>query len=233
MKRRAFYSGDTKRAAVAVVTALQRELSEHPHPTIKPFAIASEISGGASERSIRNWMKEDLSQEHINERKSHAGRPRMMSDDQEHILIGYFVHRRTNLLSVNRNVLVQFAAVYINLSIQSQRISEFLQRNNISLQTSRQRGSRRVSLKVVDDAVNFVRDLRAMNYPPDRILIMDQTGLWSNVQNPRTYHFANWFATSTFPKLRFFIILLSLDIFFFPPFLDNLRSILDSLSSHL
>ena len=193
MKRPSSYSADTKRAAVTAVNALESELSKHTHPTINPYTIASQIAGSASVRTIRRWRHQNLSPEAIEERKTHARRPRVISDDQEHLLIGYFIQSRLNLLSVNRDFLIKFAKDYLNLTLLPQRISEILKRNNITLQASRPRGSRGVSQKVVDDAVDFVRQVREMKYPPECVLVMDETGLWSNVQNPRTYHFKNWY----------------------------------------
>jgi hypothetical protein len=49
-----------------------------------------------------------------------------------------------------------------------------------------------ISEEVVDDAITFIHVIRSYGFPPSRIISMDETGLWSNVTKPTTYHFKNW-----------------------------------------
>lgn len=48
------------------------------------------------------------------------------------------------------------------------------------------------SEEVVNDALDCIEEIRSYNFPPHRIICMDETGLWSNVTKPKTYHFKNW-----------------------------------------
>lgn len=48
------------------------------------------------------------------------------------------------------------------------------------------------SEEVVDDAISAIEEIRSYDFPPHRIIAMDETGLWSNVAKPKTYHFKNW-----------------------------------------
>lgn len=203
MKRVRSYSGDTKRATVRAYRDAERQLHQNPSEPISPMSIASAASGGATERTIRNWLKEDLSPEQIGERASRGGRSRVISEDQEHLLIGYFIDMRLNLKSVSRADLIQFVESYFSITILPQRISEILERNDITLQTARQRCSRMVSEEVVEDSVKFIGEVRERNFPAFRIIVMDETGLWSNVQSPKTYSFQNWFAIPHFLKFTF------------------------------
>ena len=154
MKRVLSYSAEAKRAAVRVYYAMQDEAEANPDLSKYAFKMAIAASGGASEQSIRNWLKEDLSQEAIDDRLGHRGRPRVLSSDQEHILIGFFIDKRLNLDPVSRQDLTDFARRYFSLEIYPQRISEILSKNGITLQASRPRESRMVSPEVVDDALS-------------------------------------------------------------------------------
>jgi len=53
-----------------------------------------------------------------------------------------------------------------------------------------------VSLEVVEDAPAAIEEVRSYGFPPHRIIAMDETGLWSNVTSPKTYHFKNWSETA-------------------------------------
>ena len=52
-----------------------------------------------------------------------------------------------------------------------------------------------VSEDVVEDALDAILELRSYEFSPDQLLFMDETGLWSNVAQPKTYHFANGYMT--------------------------------------
>ena len=62
--------------------------------------------------------------------------------------------------------------------------------------------------KIVDDSIAFLETVRQYNYSSDRIIVMDETGLWSNVAAPRTYSFVGG-TYLAFPSFR--------QIFFHPP----------------
>jgi hypothetical protein len=66
--------------------------------------------------------------------------------------------------------------------------------NGFSSQKVMSRSSRMVSPETVDDALSFIEEIRGYDFPPHRLLFMDETGLWSNVTAPKTYHFTNWYA---------------------------------------
>ncbi len=55
-------------------------------------------------------------------------------------------------------------------------------------------------LDVANEAVEFLLSLRARRLRPDQILFMDETGLWSNAVERRTYNFVNLYATLIFLK---------------------------------
>jgi hypothetical protein len=64
--------------------------------------------------------------------------------------------------------------------------------NGFSSQQAMTRSSRVTTEEVVDDAISALEEIRSYNFPPHRIICMDETGLWSNVTQPRTYHFKHW-----------------------------------------
>lgn len=67
-----------------------------------------------------------------------------------------------------------------------------MKENGFSSQKTLSRNSRMVHSEVVDDAIEALQQIHSFNFPPERIIAMDETGLWSNVSAPRTYHYKNW-----------------------------------------
>ena len=53
-----------------------------------------------------------------------------------------------------------------------------------------------VGEEVVQAAIEAIEEIRSHDFPPHRILCMDETGVWSNAVDPRTYHFVNWYVIS-------------------------------------
>jgi len=159
------------------------------------------MSGGACRQTIHSWEKASLTDKAVKERLSHRGRRALLSIEEENLLVGYAVHRRANLQVLRREHLVQFADSYFHKTLSPQFISTLLKKHRFSLQKTMVRCSRLVSEKVVDDAVEFLAALRQRNFHPDRIIAMDETGLWSNVVSPKTYHFVNWYDSLTFLDL--------------------------------
>jgi hypothetical protein len=57
---------------------------------------------------------------------------------------------------------------------------------------------------VVDDALSCIEEIRSYEFPPDQVLFMDETGLWSNVRQQSTYHFRNWYENVFLPLTSIF-----------------------------
>lgn len=198
MKRARSYSGDSKRAAVRVFSAASRTQEASHSQSLAPLDLASRAAGGACPASIYNWNGQDLSQSAIDERLSHRGRHPKYLDEQNALMVGYAVDRRVNLLSVSREDIIDFAKDYLGINPRPQYISVLMKRNGLTLQKGRGRSARMVSEEVVEDAILVILEVRRHGFPPHRILIMDETGLWSNVVQLRTYHFKNWFVSVSF-----------------------------------
>jgi len=192
MKRARSYSGDSKRAAVRVFRAASESALANRAQSLSALDLASSAAGGASTRSIYRWSNQDISQHSIDDRLSHRGRYAKFSDEQNALMVGYVVDRRVNLLRVSRSDVINFANEYLGINVRPQHVSELMKTNDLTLQKSRSRNARMVSEEVVNDAIAVILKLREYDFPPDRILIMDETSLWSNVVQPRTYHFKNW-----------------------------------------
>lgn len=164
--------------------------SSHP----PPYLLASAAAHGASRREIYRWLAHDLSEEKIKERLSHRGRHRKFSEEMDNLMIGYVIDRRLEFLSVSRDIVKSFAVDYLGVNPRPQYISEILAKSGLTLQTSKARNSRLTSEAVVNDAIATIIKIRELGFPPERIVVFDETGLWSNVVQPHTYHFKNWCA---------------------------------------
>jgi hypothetical protein len=115
-------------------------------------------------------------------------------------MVGYAIHPRLHLKPVCRDDIIKFAKRYMNVTPRPQYISALLNKHGLTLQVTQARNGRMTSKEVVLDAIETVLEIRGYGFPPHRIIIMDETGLWSNVTKPRTYHFRNWFGNSNSRK---------------------------------
>jgi len=196
--RKRSYSGDTARASIRALKAARTESVSHPGHALAPAAVAQSSSGGASRRTIYRWLTSDMSQEAIAERLSHRGRHALLSEAQEALLIGNVVDRRLNLLPVERSTVIDFSEAYLNKHLRPQYVSSVLAKYALSLQRTLPRASRMLDLEVVEDALKTIVDLREEGWAPRNILVMDETGIWSNTVSNRTYHFRNWYENGRF-----------------------------------
>lgn len=196
------YSLDRKRAAVDAFHAAKRIKREQGDVSINPTALASEVAGGASSTQIYSWLKQDLS---TTDRQENRHRPRALSETQEALLVGFACSVRFSHQPLSRELLIRFASNYMGLKISKATISRVMNRHGFSFQKAMGRNSRMVSEKVVHDAIEALQQIRNSGFSPDCIIAMDETGLWSNVTAPRTYHYKNWYRKPYFPFILAFI----------------------------
>ncbi len=202
MKRPRSYSLDTKTATVAFVKSTPdwagieegvRERLSHP-----VMSQARTLSGGASVDAIHRWVFEDISPSAERERLSHRGAKPEFHEDIIKLALGYAIDLRLDLKAVDRAQIIDFVHGFCGIKPQPQRVSEWLSDHGFSSQMSIARSSRMTNLEVVNEAVEFLLELRARGLSPGQILVMDETGLWSNTVERRTYNFRNLYAAFTF-----------------------------------
>ncbi len=190
----AHYTLDRKRAAVDVYREVTRLLQEEDEDAISPINLARVASGGAAPSQIYRWLNQDLSDE-AQERIVRRGRPPpVLSEDQEKLLIGFAISRRTKLQALCLDTLQRFCENHFNKEPSKSTLSRIMSKHGFTSQKVLRRGSRMTTDDVVEDAIDTLEVIRSYEYPPHRIICMDETGLWSNVTAPETYHFRNWYA---------------------------------------
>jgi hypothetical protein len=187
------YHIERKRAAVAVYEEAKRTIKEEGKNSLDPLALASAAAGGASDRSIYAWLKEDLSIESEENIIEARGRPSILTEDQEKLTIGYAAYTRSCLEPLSLKSIIKFTKSYLGVTLSNATISRIMKYYGFSSQQTMARNSRMTGEEVVEDAIDFIEEVRSYKMPPEKILAMDETGLWSNVTKPRTYHFKNWY----------------------------------------
>lgn len=172
------------------------DIQAHKRRRISPqlMSLARTASGGASNHTIRNWLATDITPDAAKERLRKRGRRKKFSRDFLALLVGHAIDRRLDLLPLNAQHLIDFARGYFNIKITFQRISEVLHQFEFSSQLSMARNSRMTDEQVAQDSLDFILEVRRQREQFARILVMDETGLWSNVVQRLTYHFVNWCA---------------------------------------
>jgi hypothetical protein len=183
---------------VEVYREVKRIRIEEGKDSISPLCIAQVASGGADPSQIFRWLKQDLSDEAHESRMQHDRRGRALNEDQETLLVGFAVSRRSMLEIVSLENLQRFCENYLNVKPSLATLSNIMSRHGLSSQEALKRNSRMTSEEVVDEAVDAIEQVRSFCYQPRRIICMDETGLWSNVTAPKMYHFRNWSAIFIF-----------------------------------
>ena len=190
------YPLERKRAACDVYRAASKANSSSPMNSLSPLSLASIAAGGASKTEIFSWLKLDLSDDAITSREEHRGKHPLYSEDQVKLLVGHAVELRGLHRAVHLKDLLHFSKSYLGIVASNATLSDIMSHHGLSSQKSRKRSSRMVGEEVVQAALETIEDIRGYDFPPHRVLCMDETGVWSNAVDPRTYHFVNWCATS-------------------------------------
>lgn len=210
MKRTRSYSTDTKAATVAYVQSTPEwgEIQDGARKRLshQVMSQAQVLSGGASPDAIHRWLSEDISPSAEIERLSHRGAKPVLAEDLVKLAVGFAIDLRLDLQAVNRERIIDFIYGFCGIKPQPQRVSDWLREHGFSSQMSLARSTRMTDLEVANEAVDFLLDLRARNLQPNQILVMDETGLWSNTVERRTYSFKNLYATSDFSNRPFILL---------------------------
>jgi hypothetical protein len=186
------YPLERKRAACDVYKYLTDPKSQLVLNSAQAAMIASVASGGASKREIFRWMKEDLSPAAVSQKLENRGAARLLSDDQESLLVGFALCTRSSLEPVTLTTLQQFCQSHLSVIPSLPTLSRTMNEFGFSSQKAMSRSSRMVTEEVVDAALSSLEEIRSYGFESDQLLFMDETGLWSNLREPRTYHYRNW-----------------------------------------
>jgi len=186
---------ERKRAAAAVYRHVKRLKTEHGAKWLSPVELAQSAAGGGSRAQIFRWLKSDLSDDAVEQHEEGRGASPVLSEDETSLLVGFACYLRSTQKPVDSKILSQFCTSHLSKTPSQPTISRIMQRFGFSSQKTMTRNSRMVSEEVVEDALDAILELRSYEFSPDQLLFMDETGLWSNVSQPQTYHFANWYMT--------------------------------------
>lgn len=205
LKRKRSYSGDTMRATVRAFQAVEHFMNDHPGPGPDPMEIAVATSGGASERQIYRWIISDISERARVDRLSRRGAKPQIPMEFKWLAVGFVLHRRSCLLVVHRENVIEFFGNFLHLKVQPQYISKMLSSFGISLQTVLPRESRMTDEEVVDESINLLAEIRREGWKPHNTFIMDETGAWSNVVSSKTYNPVNSYELLQFSEMKVFL----------------------------
>ena len=201
----AHYSLTQKRAAVEIYHEAKKLKTEHHAPWLKPSELASVAAGGASRTQIFDWLKQDLSEGAQETTTEQRGSDKMLDEDQIHLLVGFVISQRSSHSPVSLETMRDFCTSHFGETPSLSTLSRTIQSFGFTSQKSMMRNSRLISEEVVDDALEAIEEIRSYDFPANRIIVMDETGLWSNVTQPKTYHFKNWYVgKKTFCFRNFF-----------------------------
>jgi len=190
IERKKHFHVERKRAAVEVYREVKRLKLENRAHIASAMSLAIIASGGASSTQIFKWLKADLYNENDEETR---GSDPMLNADLECLVVGFATSLRLSLLPLSLDTVKNFCESYLNKSPSKSTLSRIMNSYGFSSQKAMSRNSRMVSEDVVEDALAFIELIRSYAFPPHRIIAMDETGLWSNVTQPKTYHFKNWY----------------------------------------
>jgi transposase-like protein len=193
MKRSRSYSGDLKRAAVASYSESKAQDPNVAKPAAHHLSLARASAGHPGRATMYRWLKQDLSPEAIAERKSHSRRRPKLSDAQQWLLVGHAIALRLKMQPVSSQDLIAFSSRIFTKVLRQQYVSEVMRRFKFSYQRALPRNSRMIDQVVVNSAIQTLHQIRQEGWQPQAILVMDETGIWSNTVPKYTYHMQNWY----------------------------------------
>lgn len=192
-EQKSSYSNDVKQATVRLIEAspewAELQAGKRLRLSTDLMSQARTVSGGATPQSIRNWLKTDISKEEEDERLHHRGRKSIHSPEFLKLAVGHAVERRLGLAPVSSQDIIDWARGFLNKILRQQFVSELLTSHGLSSQRTLARNSRMVDLNVADQSVEFVLEQRRWRKEFPGLMVMDETGLWSNTIPNQTYHF--------------------------------------------
>lgn len=150
------------------------------------------------EATYYQWKCDLFTKEQYTSNLSRRGRQPKLSDGQMMLLLGFSCHCRRLHRQVKQQTLIDFASTHLHTQLTPPWLTYHMKEHGFSSQQVLTRASRLTTQKVVDDALAFIKELRSYHYAPDCIISMDETGLWSNVSQPRTYHFRGEYVSPPF-----------------------------------
>ena len=149
-----------------------------------PRRTGLDRSRGASRTAIYSWLNEDLSEVELDEGTETRGRHTLLEEDQIHLLVGFVLSTRLSRDPVSLETMQDFCSSHLGIT-PPPTLSRTIRLFGFTSQKAMTRNSRLVSEEVVEDALGAIEEIRSYGFPPNRIIAMDETGLWSNVTNPR------------------------------------------------
>lgn len=209
---------DTKRATCIAFKFAQNLRAQTGEKTIKPIELATAVAGGVSRVQVYAWLKQDLSSVAVAAKPESRGVRKMLNESQESLLVGYAISNRSSMEPVTLETLHQFCLNHFDVTPSISTLSRTMTEFGFSSQKAMTRSSRMVSTEVVDAALSSIEEIRSYGFPPDQVLFMDETGLWSNVRERKTYHYQNWCANLNSITLFEFGFFLPLFLVFLHPF---------------
>lgn len=205
IKEKNSYSFGEKLATVRLIKATGewKEIQELKRRRLSSstLALARATSGGASTKAILIWLNLNIDEDPVAAEEEEKARLAKRGAKQKHeadfkaLLVGYAIHKRLSFRAVGAQDIISFAHGTFGIVIAHQRVSEILNGYGFTSQLSMGRNSRMTDEKVVEDCVVFILELRQVRKIFPGLLVMDETGLWSNVVSRLTYHFRNSYDT--------------------------------------
>jgi hypothetical protein len=101
MTMHSHYHIERKRSAVEVYREAKRIRKDVSPKNFKPVHLASIAAGGASDAQIFAWLKEDLLKEAQETKIENRGAERLLSEDQQMLLVGFALSERSSLEPVS------------------------------------------------------------------------------------------------------------------------------------
>jgi hypothetical protein len=130
IKDKSSYTSGEKTAVVRLITQSEEwgeiQAKKRQRISRELMSLARLASGGADNKTIRNWLTTDISEDAENKRLSERGRKRKWSKRVLDLLAGYAIARRLDLKAVSAQDLIDWALGYFNYIISQQRFSEIM-----------------------------------------------------------------------------------------------------------
>jgi hypothetical protein len=143
----------------------------------KPLRIIANEAGAFSRATAYRWLHKDMSDEAVAGRMEKAVPPRLLSPELQRVAAGWVVARCAGNAPTGTDDIRAFLLAAFGLDPIPSWISKWAQRHHLSSRRTQAQVLRKLGEKEFDEAVQFLREVRALHLEPEHIVCLDKTGV--------------------------------------------------------
>jgi hypothetical protein len=138
-------------------------------------------------KTLKYWIIHGLPYTKDKTQERGRGRKSKLTDQQQQLVHGYILFLQNQYLPITRDKIYFFIKTQINPLVSKMLVSRFLKKIRWTRRKALQRQQHQLSDTYLNDCLDFISEIRSLNLTPEKIFVMDETGIWTNRGSNTTY----------------------------------------------